>query len=66
MKAYFEWDEEKDALNQKKHGVSFVEAQHAFLDPKRILAEDITHCGREEILLFWSGRFRNYDGTLYV
>lgn len=43
MKTHFEWDEEKDTLNQKKHGVSFVEAQQAFLDPKRILAEDITH-----------------------
>ncbi len=29
--ATFEWDEEKDKENQKKHHVSFGEAQHAFL-----------------------------------
>lgn len=34
----FEWDSAKDLLNQKKHGVSFGEAQGAFLDQRRILA----------------------------
>ena len=29
----FEWDPEKDLLNQAKHGVSFAEAQLAFADP---------------------------------
>ncbi len=42
-KATFEWDEEKDKENQKKHPVSFGEAQHAFLDPHRIIAEDVAH-----------------------
>jgi len=27
----FEWDEAKYLENQQKHGVSFYEAQHAFL-----------------------------------
>ena len=29
----FEWDEAKDLANQRKHGVSFDEASHVFLDP---------------------------------
>jgi uncharacterized DUF497 family protein len=34
---YFEWDDDKDQENQTKHGVSFTLAQHAFLDPNRII-----------------------------
>ena len=30
--ANFEWNEEKNHENQQKHGVSFFEAQCAFLD----------------------------------
>lgn len=44
----FEWDEEKDRINQGKHGVSFFEAQKAFLDPERIVAEDLEHSDSEE------------------
>jgi hypothetical protein len=29
----FEWDENKNRLNQKKHGVSFEEAKEVFNDP---------------------------------
>ena len=29
----FEWDENKNRLNQRKHGVSFDEAAQAFSDP---------------------------------
>ena len=39
----FEWDPEKDLINQTKHGVSFAEAQLAFLDPRRVIAEDLSH-----------------------
>ena len=46
-KATFEWDEEKDRENQSRHGVSFVTAQQAFLDPNRVIAEDITHSTEE-------------------
>lgn len=42
-KPSYEWDEGKDLLNQKKHGVSFEEAQHAFDDPKRIIIRDLDH-----------------------
>ena len=44
----FEWDDQKDQLNCKKHGVSFYEAQNAFLDPNRIIAEDIGHSHSEQ------------------
>jgi uncharacterized protein len=44
----FEWDEEKDQENQDKHGVSFAAAQQAFLDPHRVIAEDITHSTEED------------------
>lgn len=36
MTASFEWDLDKDAENQRKHGVDFRLAQRAFLDPKRV------------------------------
>jgi hypothetical protein len=41
--ARFEWDPGKDRENQKKHGVSFGEAQFAFADPNRVIAEDLSH-----------------------
>lgn len=44
----FEWDEAKSTLNQRKHGVSFYEAQHAFLDPKRVIAADHAHSWKEQ------------------
>jgi uncharacterized DUF497 family protein len=45
--ASFEWDAAKDLANQAKHGVSFVRAQRAFFDPKRVIAEDLGHSQRE-------------------
>jgi uncharacterized DUF497 family protein len=44
----FEWDPEKDLVNRAKHGVSFVEAQHAFGDPGRVIAEDLSHSKGEK------------------
>lgn len=44
----FEWDEAKDTKNQLKHGVSFSQAQHAFFDKNRIIAEDLGHSGEEK------------------
>ena len=43
----FEWDETKDRENQSKHGVSFHAAQYAFLDPQRVIAEDLEHSQNE-------------------
>ena len=41
--AKFEWDENKNKINQEKHKISFEEAQFAFFDSKRIIAEDLEH-----------------------
>ena len=46
--ARFEWDEEKDRDNQSKHDVSFSMAQRAFLDPQRVIVEDMNHSKEEE------------------
>ena len=48
VKISFEWDERKNFINQKKHDVSFEEAQSAFMDAKRIIARDIEHSNGEE------------------
>ena len=47
MGASFEWDPDKDAENQRKHGVSFQDAQAAFLDPERVIARDVGHSRSE-------------------
>jgi uncharacterized DUF497 family protein len=44
----FEWDITKDRLNRIKHGVRFTQAQRAFLDPRRIIAEDTGHSDAEK------------------
>jgi uncharacterized DUF497 family protein len=44
----FDWDSDKDAENQQKHGVAFSRAQYAFADPQRVIAKDITHSQTEE------------------
>ena len=36
----FEWDERKNAANQRKHRVSFEEAQIVFYDDRAIFTED--------------------------
>jgi uncharacterized protein len=37
------WDENKNRLNQERHGVSFELAQRAFADPKRVIIRDLAH-----------------------
>ena len=44
----FEWDPHKDAANQRKHKVSFADAQFAFADPQRVIAKDLDHSQTEE------------------
>ena len=48
FKTHFEWDHNKDISNQKKHNISFFLAQYTFLDPKRIIAEDLKHSYAEK------------------
>ena len=44
----FEWDEEKNKRNKKKHGVTFEMAVRVFLDEKRIERVDLEHSTLEE------------------
>jgi uncharacterized DUF497 family protein len=44
----FEWDENKNIINKRKHKVSFEEAQLAFIDPGRIIAINIEHSKIED------------------
>jgi uncharacterized DUF497 family protein len=48
MDLKFEWDEEKDALNKRKHGISFKSAKRVFFDPKRTEVLDKKHSIFEE------------------
>lgn len=59
----FEWDQSKELLNIEKHGVGFGFAQRAFLDPNRIIAEDLEHSSVEN-RYFCIGRVE--DGILTV
>ncbi len=44
----FEWDEKKNAINKRKHGISFEMAIRVFLDEKRLEKLDIEHSTLEE------------------
>lgn len=44
----------KDSANQLKHGVSFSLAQQAFMDTRRVIAEDIAH-SKSEVRYFCYG-----------
>ena len=39
----FEWDDDKDIINQMRHGVSFEEATEVFYDPRRLELYDRKH-----------------------
>jgi uncharacterized DUF497 family protein len=60
MPATFEWDPEKARRNLQKHGVSFVEAVGAFMDPLSVTVPDPDHSYDDErfILLGLSQRSR--------
>lgn len=48
MNTTFEWNEDKNVKNLRKHGVDFKTAQYAFIDPKRVIAEDNIHSKKEK------------------
>ena len=45
---YFEWDEEKEQINIKKHGIDFSTAALVFGDENRIEKFDALHSLEEE------------------
>ena len=44
----FEWDEEKNILNQRKHGISFETAAYVFADENYIEMYDFEHSISED------------------
>lgn len=50
-KVRFIWDENKNELNKKKHGISFEEAKEVFIDENAILFDDPDHSYEEERFL---------------
>lgn len=71
----FEWDARKDRANRDKHGIGFLEAVGAFLDERRILAEDLTHSTAKETRYYCFGshgggiltvRFTYRDGVIRI
>ena len=56
----FEWDENKNTSNQKKHGVSFDEAKTVFFDDLAKLIPDPDHSIGEQrfILMGLSSRYK--------
>lgn len=47
----FEWDENKNSINQVKHGISFEEAQTVFYDDDALLEADPDHSYEEDRLI---------------
>ena len=54
----FEWDEAKNRANQRKHGVSFAEAQTVFLDENAIRYFDPDHSQSEDRFILLGVSFR--------
>jgi uncharacterized DUF497 family protein len=56
----FKWDPRKNAENQRKHRVSFEEAETVFADEHALLIDDPEHSTTEDrfVLLGLSVRFR--------
>jgi uncharacterized DUF497 family protein len=56
----FEWDVKKAASNLRKHGVSFEEAETAFLDEEAVLIPDNEHSAEEArfVIMGFSDRLR--------
>lgn len=55
----FEWDENKNQTNIKKHGVSFEEASSVFNDEDALIINDESHSKNEErfILIGFSYKY---------
>ncbi len=47
----FEWDENKNMINKRKHGIGFEEAVTVFSDDRAILFDDPQHSDDEDRFL---------------
>ena len=43
-----EWDDEKNAINKRKHKVGFEQASYVFADPNRKVRYDALHSDEED------------------
>lgn len=51
---HFEWDENKNEINKRKHGLSFETASEVFYGDAAILFDDPDHSVNEErFLIIW-------------
>lgn len=59
-KITFQWDEQKNKINQQKHGISFEEAESVFFDDYAVQFWDEDHSQEEErfLLLGISSKMR--------
>ena len=48
---FFDWDENKNKINQKKHGITFEEASSVFYDEMALLFDDPLHSSEEDRFL---------------
>ncbi len=63
----FEWDEEKNKKNQKKHdGISFEMATRVFLDSKRLELFDKEHSTADEDRYYVLGRVEKVLFVVYT
>lgn len=60
----FAWDENKNAINKKKHAVAFEEAQTVFYDPEALVIDDPDHSQDEERFIILG--FSKYANLLVV
>lgn len=61
----FEWDEEKEEINKRKHGYSFTKACEVFEDYNAIHLEDEFHSDEEE-RYYAIGKLRDGSAVLTV
>ena len=48
MDILFDWDENKAKINEKKHGITFLEAMTVFKDTCAVMLDDDEHSEEEE------------------
>lgn len=65
MNIHFDWDEDKECINIKKHGIDFESASFVFLDENRIEIYDELHSDTENRFITIRHGGRSIDGRLY-
>ena len=61
---FFQWDENKNRINKKKHHISFEEAQTVFDDVEALIIGDPDHSAEEERFIILG--FSNQANLLIV